>query len=234
MDQDFYRNIEELLRLEKENVKTNTILLQSMMDSGVKNIDQLDRVADRLLDSMHGLSGDGEDMYHKYLDYMSKFNPKEANERRDDLEYDLGYKTHVLYAAAILCKKELEKCFSPNGGQSFQVVMNDYIPKVFEIKKKAASFIFFAHYASGLSVEDLMKMLRTITEEPEYILERVEEFDDLMCFPREIYHPLREDEWQFIQTVADLNIKLCNEHPKLKEDIMNKVFGKSIVRLFNY
>lgn len=226
MDQDFYRNIEELLRLEKENVKTNTILLQSMMDRGVKDIKQLDRVADRLLDSMLGLSGCGEDEYRFYLDYMSKFNPKEANERREDLEYDLGYKTHVLYAAAILCQKELEKCVSPDGCPSFQVVMKDYIPEVFEIKKKVASFIFFAHYATGRSVVELMKMLRTITEEPEYILERMDEFEDLMYYPREEYHPLREDEWQFIQTVANHNINLCNEHPKLKEDIMNKVFGR--------
>ena len=158
---------------------------------------------------------------------MSKFNPKEANVRRDNLEYDLGYKTHVLYAAAILCQKELEKFVSPNGCPSFQVVMKDYIPKVFEIKKKVASFIFFAHYASGRSVDELMKMLRTITEETEYILERVYEFDDLMCFPREIYHSLREDEWQFIQTVADHNIKLCNERPKLKEDVINKIFERS-------
>ena len=225
MDENFYKNIEQLLALERKNLQINSAILQDMMNRGIRDINQLDRVADRLLDTMYGLSGEGEDIYHRYLDYIATFDTKEANERHDDLEYDLGYKTHVLYASAILSQKELENMKAPDGRSSFQVVMDDYIPKVNEIKKKTASFLFFAYYANGRSIEELMKMLRTITEQTAYVLERMEEFDDLMHYPREEYHPLREDEWQYIQIVVEHNIELCSKHTELSKELLDKTFG---------
>ena len=164
MDEQFYKSVEYLIELENESVRTNSEILRNMMYQGVRNIDQLDRVADRLLDTMHGLTGAGEEMYHQYLDYIATFNPQEAKKRSDDLEYDMGYKTHVLYAAALLCQKEMEGLFSPDGRTSFQVVMQDYIPRVYDVLKKTASFLFFAHYAKGKTISELMPMLRAITE----------------------------------------------------------------------
>ena len=121
--------IDQLIKLEKENVEQNSELLQEMMAEGIMDIHTLDRVADRLLDSMHGITGAGEVEYRQYLDYIKTFNPSEAKKRKNDLEYDLGYKTHVLYAAAILCKKELEGKQSSDGQSSFNVIMQNYIPK---------------------------------------------------------------------------------------------------------
>ncbi len=226
MDEQLYNNIERLIELEHQNFEQSSAALQHLINCGVQNIDQLDHIADRLLDTMHGLTGKGEDTYRKYLDYISTFNPNEAKKRKDDLEYDLGYKTHVLYASAILCKKELEHCTSPDGRSSFEVVLNDYVPKVYDVIKKAASFLFFAHYANGRNVNELVTMLRTITEETDYVLERVEEFEDLMYYPNETYHPLREDEWQLIQTISEHNIQLYNQHTELNNELMHNVFGR--------
>ena len=69
-------------------------------------------------------------------------------------------------------------------------------------------------------------MLRTITEQTTYILERMDEFDDLMCYPREEYHPLREDEWQYIQMVVEHNIELCSKQTELSKELLYKTFGK--------
>jgi len=226
MDKQFHENIEHLIELENESVIISSKRLQDLMDKGVRNINQLDRVADRLLDTMHGLTGAGEEMYHKYLDYIATFDSQEAKERRDDLEYDMGYKTHVLYAAAILCRKEMENLASPDGRLSFQVVMEDYIPKVHEIHKKTASFLFFTHFACQRPVEELMLMLQTITEETDYVKEHVEEFEELMYFPHETYHPLSKDEWQKIQYIAEHNIQLYNQHPELNKELMYNVFGR--------
>ena len=226
MDKQFHENIEHLIELENESVIISSKRLQDLMDKGVRNINQLDRVADRLLDTMHGLTGAGEEMYHKYLDYIATFDSQEAKERRDDLEYDMGYKTHVLYAAAILCRKEMENLASPDGRLSFQVVMEDYIPKVYEIHKKTASFLFFTHFACQRPVEELMLMLQTITEETDYVKEHVEEFEELMYFPHETYHPLSEDEWQKIQYIAEHNIQLYYQHPELNKELMYNVFGR--------
>ncbi len=165
MDKEFYESIENLLKLERKSLTQNTELLKSLMSRGIQDVDKLDRVADQILDVMHGLSGEGEDFYRQYLDYIATFNPTEAKKRRNDLEYDLGYKTHVLYAAALLCKKELESKVAPDGRTSFQVVMDDYIPKVYDVLKKTASFLFFAHYANNKTVTELMPMLQAITEE---------------------------------------------------------------------
>ncbi|MBR3980834.1 MAG: hypothetical protein IKJ98_06710 [Bacteroidales bacterium] len=71
VDKELIKNIDEIIRLEQENVDLNSKLLQNMMDRGVQNIDQLDEVADRLRDSMLGLTGKGEDEYRRYLDYLT-------------------------------------------------------------------------------------------------------------------------------------------------------------------
>lgn len=225
MDEEFYKNIEKLLELERESLTLNSELLVDLMDRGVKDISKLDQVADRLLDVMHGISGEGEDLYHQYLDYIATFDPIEAKQRRDDLEYDLGYKTHVLYASALLCKKEMEGMVSPDGRTSFQVVMDDYLPKVYDVLKKTASFLFFAHYAHNKTVRELMPRLQAITEETDYVCEHIDEFEELMHYPNETYHPLTEEEWKTIQYIAEHNIQLYEQHPELNKDLLHNVFG---------
>ena len=226
MNEEFYKNIEKILELERESLALNHELLTDLMDRGVKDITKLDHVADRLLDVMHGLSGQGEDFYRQYLDYMATFNPTEAKKRRDELEYDLGYKTHVLYASALLCKKEMEGKKSPDGRTSFQVVMDDYIPKIYDVLKKTASFLFFAHYANNKTVTELMPMLQAITEETYYVYEHVDEFEELMHYPNNTYHPLTEEEWQTIQYIAEHNIQLYEQHPEVNKDLMYNVFSE--------
>jgi hypothetical protein len=225
MDKEFYESIENLLKLERKSLTQNTELLKSLMSRGIQDVDKLDRVADQILDVMHGLSGEGEDFYRQYLDYIATFNPTEAKKRRNDLEYDLGYKTHVLYAAALLCKKELESKVTPDGRTSFQVVMDDYIPKVYDVLKKTASFLFFAHYANNKTVTELMPMLQAITEETDYVYEHVDEFEELMHYPNNTYHPLTEEEWQTIQYIAEHNIQLYEQHPEVNKDLMERIFG---------
>lgn len=83
--------IDQIIKLEKKSVELNTSLLQELIDRGERNIHTLDCVADRLLDTMKGLTGGGENEYRQYLNYIETFNPTEAKERRDDLEYNLGY-----------------------------------------------------------------------------------------------------------------------------------------------
>ena len=197
MDKEFYESIENLLKLERESLTQNTELLKSLMSRGIQDVDKLDRVADQILEK-----------------------------RRDDLEYDLGYKTHVLYAAALLCKKELESKVAPDGRTSFQVVMDDYIPKVYDVLKKTASFLFFAHYANNKTVTELMPMLQAITEETDYVYEHVDEFEELMHYPNNTYHPLTEEEWQTIQYIAEHNIQLYEQHPEVNKDLMYNVFSE--------
>lgn len=221
------KNIRKIIQLEQASVEQNSTLLRELMNQGVQNIDELDRVADRLLDTMCGITGAGEDIYRRYIDYIETFDPEEAKERKDDLEYDLGYKTHVLYAAALLCLQELNGYSSADGKPSFDVVMQQYIPKVFDVKKKTASFLFFAHLGNRRSVDDLMRMLQTITEETEYVLAHVDEFEDLMNFPRENYHPLRDDEWQLIKYIVKHNLEITNTNEVQRKKLMHNVFGTS-------
>jgi len=218
-------NINKLIQMELASSEQNSMLLQELMNQGEQNLDTLDRVADRLLDTMIGITNAGEKVYRQYLDYIETFNPVEAKERKDELEYDLGYKNHVLYAAAMLCQKELDGHNSIGGNSSFSFVIQHYIPKVFDAKKKAATFLLFAHLANGRSVDELMRMLQTITEETDYVLAHVDEFEDLMYFPREIYHPLREDEWQLIKYIVEHNLEIINTNEGQRKELMCKVFG---------
>ena len=63
MDDELYNNINRILQLEHENAEQASQMLQEAMNRGEKNIDMLDRIADRLLDSINGFSWEGEDMY---------------------------------------------------------------------------------------------------------------------------------------------------------------------------
>lgn len=224
------KNIRKIIQFEQASVEQNSALLRDLMNQGVQNIDELDRVADRLLDTMFGITGEGEDIYRHYLDYIETFDPEEAKKRKDDLEYDLGYKTHVLYAAALLCQQELSGYSSFDGEPSFDVIMQQYIPKVFDVKKKTATFLFFAHIVNGRSVDELMRMLQTVTEETDYVLAHVDDFEDLMDFPRENYHPLREDEWQLIKYIVEHNLEIYNTHLDQYSELKRNVFGKPLRR----
>ena len=84
-DDELYNSIDKLIGLEHENVKMNYAVLSDMMQRGEQRIDVLDRVADRLLDSMHSFTGAGEDEYKQYLDYINTFNPNiEAYNKHQD------------------------------------------------------------------------------------------------------------------------------------------------------
>ena len=222
---DLKNNINKLIQIERASSEQNSILLHELMSRGEQNIDKLDSVADRLMDTMLGITGAGEEVYRQYLDYIETFNPVEAKERKEELEYNLGYKTHVLYAAAMLCQQELDGHNSIDGSPSFSVVIQHYIPKVFDVKKKTATFLFFAHLANGRSVDELMRMLQTITEETDYVLAHVNEFEDLMYFPKETYHSLHEDEWQFIEYIVEHNLEIVNTNEDQRKELMCKVFG---------
>ena len=115
---------------------------------------------------------------------------------------------------------------SPDGRTSFQVVMDDYIPKVYDVLKKTASFLFFAHYANNKTVTELMPMLQVITETTDYVCEHVDEFEELMHYPNNTYHPLTEEEWQTIQYIAEHNIQLYEQHPEVNKDLMYNVFSE--------
>ncbi len=226
MDKELIENIKQLIKLEEANVELNSGLLKDLMNKGVRDIHVLDSVADRLMDSMLGLTGAGEKEYRKYLDYIETFDPKEAKERRNDIEYDLGYKTHVLYAAAILCQKETENLTTKDGQPSFEYIFNNIVPKEDNIMKKVAAFMFFAHYSQGKPVSQLMNMLQAITEETDYVLSHIDDYEDLMRYPREEYHPLRDDEWQLIQKITENNIRAIDKHPELRKNLFDNVFGR--------
>ena len=75
-----------------------------------------------------------------------------------------------------------------------------------------------------------MRMLQTITEETDYVLSHVEEFEELMYYPRETYHPLREDEWQLIKYIVVHNIEAYNTHLEQNKDLLANVFGRQSTR----
>ena len=67
-----------------------------------------------------------------------------------------------------------------------------------DINKKRSRFLC----SGSLWVAEMMPMLQAITEETDYVCEHVDEFEDLMHYPNETYHPLTQKEWQTIQYIA--------------------------------
>ena len=79
----------------------------------------MDYIADRLFDTMLGLSGKGECIYLKFIKYLETFDPIAAQRRKDDYEDSLDYKVHIAYACSFLAKKELHKGQVDKAGKDY-------------------------------------------------------------------------------------------------------------------
>lgn len=102
-----FRPIAEMNNARFRQVKT---MLAGFIALQERDLNYMDEYMDTLFDFMDPMS-DTEMLMRQYYDYIATFDPKEAKERLNSLENDMGYMTKIVYAqtscvlAKALCSK---------------------------------------------------------------------------------------------------------------------------------
>lgn len=109
-----FRPIAEMNNARFRQVKT---MLAGFIANLERYIAYMDEYMDVLFDFMDPQS-DTEMLMRQYYDYIATFDPKEAKERLDSLENDMGYMTNIVYAAGLVAHT-LHKGQKDKGGNNY-------------------------------------------------------------------------------------------------------------------
>lgn len=89
--------------MQNQTMRECTTMLAGFIATNEHDLDYMDIYMDRLWDFVEQES-DTELLLNRYHDHIATFAPDNAQHRRDDLEDRLGYKAHVILAAAQLAQ----------------------------------------------------------------------------------------------------------------------------------
>jgi len=220
MTQDFLDAIKALDLKIQMAIDQHAAALYRAMWRGEKDIDVLEKLADPLL---HNCPESAEEDYRNFIEYIREFNPNIARNHEDLLDDLIGYKNHIIFAAAKLAR-ELHKGQTDKGGNDY---FTSHLLKVAEtgtdIYEKTVGFLHDAAEDCGISEKEIILRLQQIMEDwmahPDNYNDLIDEFDDLGFYPNEVYHPLRDDEWEMIEkALVALN---HHRYPSREEYIEN-------------
>ena len=202
-----FRPIAEMNNARFRQVKT---MLAGFMATQERDIAYMDEYMDVLFDFMDPQS-DTEMLMRQYYDYIATFDPKEAKERLDSLENDMGYMTKIVYAAGLVAQK-LHKGQTDKGGNDY---FESHLLKVassgYDWKEKVVGFLHDASEDCDVTVEDVMNLL---DKEISRILDNPKEnwwedwMDDIDKYPCETTHVITKEERDEIKTA----LTLLNHH----------------------
>lgn len=171
----------------------------------------MDSYMDVLFDFMDSGS-DTEALYRDYIDHIASFNPEKAKRYSDSLEEHLGYKIHVVFAAAYVAR-ELHHGQKDKGG-------NDYFSShLLPVGKSGQDWkeqvVGLLHDAAEDTPNDISTVLQLVKAKLEMWMNNpddrslVDEFeDDFFQYPAEQCHPPTKKEWKEIATA----LLLLNHH----------------------
>lgn len=216
LQQELIDMIDEMVKQQKEQLRHSRMMLAGFKALGETDLHYMDTYMDPLRDFMEQ-GGEVEKLYREYLDHIATFKPKEAKERTDDLEDDLGYKTEIAYAAAYVAR---EICRTEKGvdGDSF---FTDNCWRVghqgHDWKIKTIGFLYHIEQDMGYDAKSLLSRVKEKLEEwkrrPEETWWMDDFEDELMPFAGETCHPPTKEEWgELMDALILLNEKTVECH----------------------
>ena len=176
-----------------------------------QDLSYMDSYMDVLFDFMDPGS-DTEALYRDYIDHIASFNPEKAERYSESLEEHLGYKIHVVFAAAYVAR-ELHHGQKDKGG-------NDYFSShLLPVGKSGHDWkeqvVGLLHDAAEDTPNDISTVLQLVKAKLEMWMNNpddrswVDEFeDDFFQYPAEQCHPPTKKEWKEIATA----LLLLNHH----------------------
>ena len=204
--------------LEQGIYKQTAKELDDAIKNNIQDIETLDYIADRLFDTMLGLSGKGECIYLKFIKYLETFDPIAAQRRKDDYEDSLDYKVHIAYAAARLAK-ELHKGQVDKAGKDYFEGHLSYVGgHGFSWKEKTVGFLHDAAEDTDYSVKEIIRMLKKVMVnwKNDYNDDWIYDFTDIIIsFPNDKHHKLTKAEWDEIEEA----LNLINSHSAASREV---------------
>lgn len=202
-----FRPIAEMINAQFRQIKT---MLTGFIATQERDIRYMDEYMDNLFNYMNPLS-DTEELMRQYYDYIATFNAKEASERIDSLENDMGYMTRIVYAAGLVAQ-QLHRGQTDKGGNDY---FESHLLKVasagFNWKEKVVGFLHDTTEDCSVTAEEVMTMLdaeiaRVVSNPKEHWWEEEwwqEWMEDTAVYPCEVNHTITDEERNEIITALN-------------------------------
>lgn len=219
-----FRPIAEMNNARFRQVKT---MLAGFIATQERDIVYMDEYMDALFDFMDPES-DTEMLMRQYYDYIATFDPKEANERLDCLENDMGYMTRIVYAAGLVAQKLHKGQMDKGGNDYFESHLLKVASSGYDWKEKVVGFLHDASEDCNVTVEDVMNLLdeeiSRVVDNPKehwYDEEWWEDWmEDIDVYPCEITHVITDEERAEIKTALTL---LNHYTTPSREEYINRI-----------
>lgn len=223
-----FRPIMEMNNARFRQVKT---MLAGFIATQERDLNYMDEYMDTLFDFIDPQS-DTEMLMRQYYDYIATFDAKEARQRIDSLENDMGYMTKIVYAAGLVAQK-LHKGQVDKGGHDY---FESHLLKVanagFDWKEKVVGFLHDASEDCNETIEDVMNLLDeevsrvTSTKGNHWEADWWEDWmEDIDPYPCERTHVMTSEERDEIKTA----LTLLNHNPATsREEYINRISRNSL------
>ena len=176
-----------------------------------QDLSYMDNYMDTLFDFMDP-GGDTEAVYRDYLAHVATFNPQKAKKYEESLDEHLGYKIHVVYAAAYVAR-DLHQGQKDKGG-------NDYFSShLLPVGKSGYNWkeqvVGLLHDAAEDTTNDISTILHLVKQKLETWMNNpddrswIDDFEeDFFQYPAEQCPMPTEAEWDEIDTA----LQVLNQH----------------------
>lgn len=178
----------EIKKMQNAQIRQATTMLTGFKATHEKDINYMDAFIDPLYDFLDPGS-DTEDLIREYYEYIKTFDLKRGERRIENLEEGLGYKTKIVFAAALMA----EDLWQDNK-EYFKVKILPDALKGLDWKEKVIGFLY---HLKGFTEESLLLRLGEYvnkvdnTPEEEWWQDWME---DEMPFPAPVTHPITDKE----------------------------------------
>lgn len=218
-------SMKRIVEYQQHKIRECKTFLAGFSSTEEQDLEYMDSYMDGLLDFMDPES-EVESLYREYLAHIESFNPKEARERIDILEDDLGYKNLVVYASAILAR-ELHNGQKDKGYQDYFAGHLMHVGQAgFNWKEKVTGFLHDAAEDTGIDIPTIISRLKAKLKELNAHPDEIDctaEFD--FCYPLEYFHSPSGEEWK---EIADALYLLNKNKASSREEYISRIKGNQL------
>lgn len=172
-----------------------------------KDLSYMDGYMDTLFDFMDPES-DTETLYREYIEHIASFNHEKAKRYYEDLEEQLGYKVHIVFAAAYVAQ-ELHQGQKDKGGSDY--FRSHLLPVGKSGHDWKEQVVGLLHDAAEDTPNDVPTVLQLVKSKLETWMNDpddrswIDDFEeDFFQYPAEQCHMPSEEEWDEIATALQL------------------------------
>ena len=156
--------------------------------------------------------GDTEALYREYIEHIASFNPEKAKRYYEDLEEHLGYKVHIVFAAAHVARELHQEQKDKGGNDYFSSHLLPVGKGGYDWKEQVVGLL---HDAAEDTSNDISTIIHLVKKKLETWMNNpddrswIDDFEEeFFQYPAEQCHMPTEEEWDEIATA----LQLLNHH----------------------